>query len=99
MHQETSSAIKLVNEYGNQRFVCQQGRMSITKHQSVLLALEKRALSYRRKNHLQVDNGTVLYENALDETGTVSTAESGEANFNSQTIADEYTKRIEMEGV
>ena len=47
--------------------------MSITKHHSVLSALEKRALRYHTKGQLQVDMDVVLYENALDETVTVST--------------------------
>ena len=75
MQQETTRVIKLIDEYGNQRFVHQQGRMSITKHNLVLSALEKRALRYRRKGQKQVDMDEILYEKAMDETGTVSTVE------------------------
>ena len=66
--------------------------MSITKHHLVLSALEKRALRYHRKGQLQVDMDTVLYENALDETGTVSTSglSDSDSEYN-ETIATEYT--------
>lgn len=36
--------------------------------------LEKRALRYRRKVHNKQDADDVLYDQALDETGTVATA-------------------------
>ena len=49
--------------------------MGITKHNSVLSALEKRALCYRRKGQKQVDMDKILYETAMDETDTVSTVE------------------------
>jgi hypothetical protein len=48
--------------------------MGTTKHITVLSALEKRALRYRRNGKYQVDKDDILYENALDETGTVETA-------------------------
>ena len=47
--------------------------MSITRHNSVLSALEKRAIRYRNKGQ-QPDYDAQLYCDALDETGTVSTA-------------------------
>ena len=47
--------------------------MSITRHNSVLSALEKRAIRYRNKGQ-QPDYDAQLYRDALDETGTVSTA-------------------------
>ena len=104
--QETSHVIRLVDEYGNQRFVCQQGRMGITKHQTVLSALEKRALRYRKKGHKQADMDEILYENALDETGTVSTAalsesenEFSDAESTYYNVTTEYTERMEIEGV
>ena len=46
--------------------------MNITKHASVLSALDKRALRYRRKGQTQ-DYDDILYDEALDETGTVDT--------------------------
>ena len=97
--QETSRVIRLVDEYGNQRFVRQQGRMSITKHHTVLSVLEKRALRYRRKGQKQVDMDEILYENALDETGTVSTEGLLDRELDYQTVTTEYTERVEIEVV
>ena len=97
--QESSRVIRLVDKYGNQRYVRQQGRVSITKHQTVLIALEKRALRYRRKGKEQVDWDEVLYKNALDETGTVSTTGMTEDELDNGTMATEFTERMEIEGV
>ena len=47
--------------------------MNITKHINVLTALEKRALQYRKKGQVKLDMDEVLYNNTVDETGTVST--------------------------
>ncbi len=65
---------KLIDAQGNREFVCQQGQMGVTKHSKVLSALEKRALRCCRKGQKEVDQEEVLYNEALDETGTVLTA-------------------------
>ena len=66
--------IKLVDVWGNAEYVRQRGRMNITKHSRVLSALEKRALRYRSKDLNGADPDERLYEEAIDETGTVATA-------------------------
>ena len=48
--------------------------MTITKHTKVLSVLEQRALRYRRKGHNKIEADEALYNEALDETGTVDTA-------------------------
>jgi hypothetical protein len=73
--------------------------MSITKHHTVLSALENQALRYRRKGKKQVNWDEVLCQNALDETGTVSTEGLSEARSFDSTIATEFTERLEIEGV
>ena len=45
--------------------------MNITRHQSVLLCLEKRALRYRKDRPTLEQMDEVLYQEELDETGTV----------------------------
>ena len=50
--------------------------MNLTKHINVLSALEKQALRSRKKGQAQLDTNEVLYNNAVDETGTVSTESS-----------------------
>ena len=48
--------------------------MNIKKHTNVLSALDKRALRYIHKVQVQLDTDEVLYNDAIDETGTVSTS-------------------------
>merc|ERR1712086_334557 len=65
--------IELIDAQGNREFVRQQGRMSRTKHSKVMSALEKRALRFRNEGQRQVDQDEVLFNEAIDETDTVST--------------------------
>ena len=79
--------------------------MGLTKHVRVLAALELRALRYRNKEHKQVDQDQVLYDQALDETGTVDTAgitdsdteSMGEQQQQQQQQWDQEASRKEME--
>ena len=73
--------IELINAQGNKEFVRQMGGMGVTRHTKVLSVLEKRALRYRRKGHEEIDKDDALFNEALDETQTVSTA-----SFTDQTM-------------
>ena len=64
--------------------------MSRTKHSKVLSALEKRAVRFRNKDHNQVDLDEVLFNEAIDETGTVSTV--GLTDSDDDTIATGVTE-------
>ena len=46
--------------------------MGLVKH-GKNAALERRALRYRKGGKIKVDHNEILYNEALDETGTVST--------------------------
>ena len=72
--QETTRQIRLIDAQGNEIIMNQQGRMNITRHQSVLSCLEKRALRYRQYCPTLEQMEEVLYQETLDETGTVSIA-------------------------
>ena len=48
--------------------------MGVTRHTKVLSVLEKRALRFHRKGQVTVDQDEALFNEALDETLTVSTA-------------------------
>jgi len=48
--------------------------MNRTRHENILSALEHRAMWNLNNGKLMVDADATLYENALDETGTVATA-------------------------
>jgi len=95
----SARVIRLVNEDGVQQYVWQHGRMSITKHTTVLSALGKQAFRYRWKGNKLVDWDEALYENALDKTGTASTTGMTAVESDNATIATEFAERLEIEGV
>ena len=90
---ETNRVIKLVDQWGRTNYVRQHGRMNITQHKKVLSALEERALRYRKKGQLY-DYDDRLYYDALDETGTVSTADRTDPD--SKTWVNEDPRSIEI---
>ena len=47
--------------------------MGLVKHEKIMAALERRALRYRKGGKIKIDHDEALYNEALDETGTVST--------------------------
>ena len=62
--------------------------MNIARHQSVLSCLEKRALRYQ-KDHLTLEQmDKVLYQEALDESGTISIASLTESDTDSVTLRE-----------
>ena len=73
---DTTRVTELIDAQRNREFIRQQGQMSRTKHLNVLSALEKRALQFRSKGQKQVDLDEALYNEAINETGTVSTVSS-----------------------
>ena len=68
--------MKLIDALGNAQYVRKAGRMTLTKHASILSALEKRAERYRRGVHNIISKDEALYREAiaLDETETVVTS-------------------------
>ena len=60
--------------------------MNITKHQSVLSCIDKRALRYPKDSPTLEQRDDVLYKQALDETDTVSTYILTKSNTNSVTL-------------
>ena len=78
--------------------------MGVTRHTNVLSVLEKRALRYRRKGHDDIDKDKALFNEALDETQTVSTASLTDSDDESlginYTIAEAtYMENVEALGV
>ena len=47
--------------------------MGLVRHDTIMAALERRVLRYRKGRKSEVDHDEILYNEALDETGTVST--------------------------
>ena len=75
---------------GNKRVTQQQGKLGLAKHSNILLALEKRALWFSNRGQPCKDHDEVLYKEALDETGTVETADFSYSDANS--LGEEYEK-------
>ena len=50
--------------------------MGLIKHVNILAALEMRALRYHNKGHAKADQDKILYDEAMDETGTIDIADS-----------------------
>ena len=46
--------------------------MGLIKHVNILTALEMRALRYHNKGHAKVDQDKILYNKAMDKTGTIA---------------------------
>jgi hypothetical protein len=73
--------------------------MNRTKHQSVLSALEKRALRYHNGNPTQQNQDEILYNDAVDETGTVSTEGLTDSDSESIGRGAEFAETEEIRGV
>ena len=72
--QETTRVTKLLDAHGNKRVIRQHGNMGLIKHVNILAALEMRALRYHNKGHAKANKDEILYDEAMDKTGTIDTA-------------------------
>ena len=70
----------------------QHGKIGLTKHVNILAALEMRSLRYHNKGHAKVDQDKILYDEAMDETGTIDTAEISE--FDADALGGQYHKHL-----
>ena len=70
---ETLRTTKLIGEARDTRIVRERGKMGLVQHERIMAALESRALRYRNGNKTRIGHDEVLYNEALDETGTVAT--------------------------
>ena len=64
--------------------------MGLIKHVNILTALEMRALRYQNKGHAKSDQDKILYDEAMDETGTIDTAEL--SDFDADALGEQYQK-------
>jgi hypothetical protein len=72
----------LLDVTGN-KMVIQQGMMGLSKYAKMLLALEMRVLWFSNKSQSCKDHNKVLYNEALDKTGTVETTDLSNSGANS----------------
>ena len=66
----------------------QHGKMGLIKHVNILTALEMRALRYHNKGHTKSDQDKIMYDEAMDENGTIDTADI--SDFDSDTLGEKY---------
>ena len=59
--------------------------MGLTKHANIISALEKRAMRYHNKVQHSEDSDEILYDAAVDETGTIDTV----------SLTDSYAEALE----
>ena len=57
--------------------------MCLTKHANILAALEIRALRYHNKGQANVYQDDILYNEAMDETGTLNTTGLSDSDVDS----------------
>ena len=66
--------------------------MGLIKHVNILAALETRALRYHNKGHAKADQDKILYDEAMDETGTINTTEL--SYFDADALEGQYQKKL-----
>ena len=64
--------------------------MGLIKHVNILDALEMRALRYHKKGHTKADQDKILYDEAMDKTGTIDTAEI--SDFDADALGENIRK-------
>ena len=78
--------------------------MGFTKHTSILIALEIRALGYRSKSKGEIDTDKILYNESIDETGIVATTGLSDSDEDSWGEGNDYSlaailERDEVAGI
>ena len=73
------------------------GKISLIKHVNILTALEMRALGYHNKSHAKADQDKILYDEAMDETGTIDIAEL--SDFDTDALGEQYQKKFNSNNI
>ncbi len=74
---ESIRLIKLIDEYGTYWYIKQWGQLSVTWHQTVLIAMEHWALCYQNSWTYEELEDKQLFDEAIDKMGTVPCANVG----------------------
>ena len=90
--QETTRVTKILDAHVNKQVIRQHGKMGLIKHVNILAALEMRALRYHNKGHTKADQDKILYDEAMDKTGTINTAEL--SDFDADALGEQYQKLL-----
>ena len=65
----------MIDAYGNAKYVKQRGALNVTKHHTVLTALEKRAVRFQNSKSYEDVRDQELIDSLLKEDETVATAD------------------------
>ena len=88
--QETSRVTKILDAHGNKRVIRKHVKMGLIKHVNIIAALEMIALRYHNKGHAKSDQDEILYDESMDETGTIDIAEL--SDFDADALGEQYQK-------
>ena len=70
----------------------QHGKVGLIDHVNILTALEMRALRYLNKGHAKADQDKILYDEAMDKTGTIDIAEL--SDFDADALGEQFQKNL-----
>ena len=84
----------MIDEYGTRRYIKQQGRLEVTRHQNVVTALELRAQRYQNNKSYEELEDERLMDEAINETGTVPRFQTGEEEVNRINVEEQLRKEI-----
>jgi hypothetical protein len=91
---ESTRRIKLIDEYGTRWYIKQRGGLSVTLHQTVLTALEQRALHYQNSKTYEELEDKRLLDEAINKTGTVPCANIGGDKASPVNVEEQLIKEI-----
>ena len=88
----------MIDAYGNAKYVKQRGALNVTKHQSVLTALEKRAVRFQNSKSYEDVRDQELIDSLLKEDETVATADESlsDSDEGCQSLSSETTTQLEI---
>ena len=66
--------------------------MGLIKHVNILAALEMRSFWYHNKGHTKADQDEILYDEAMDETGTIDIAEL--SDIDADALGEQHQKDL-----
>jgi hypothetical protein len=92
--EEITRRIKLIDEYGIYRYIKQRGQLSVTLHQTVLTALEHRAIRYQNSRTYEESEDKRLLNEIIDETGMVPCMSEGGGKKSRLEVEEQLIKEI-----
>ena len=88
----------MIDAYGNAKYVKQRGALNVTKHHTVLTALEKRAVRFQNSKSYEDVRDQELIDSLLKEDETVATADESlsDSDGECESLNSETTTQLEI---